>query len=408
MTTREADLTVDAGLREERAALWVIGAGVVAALHVGKLPVVLPIWRQEMSLSLVEGGFLLAVLQGAGLTLGALAGVLADRLGLRRTQLIGLVLLALGCGLGTLGHVVPALLAARVLEGVGLLLTVLPAPGLIRRVVHDPAALSRALGLWGAYMPIGTALALSLAPMAYAAMGWRATWWGLSALSLLWAVVVWRAVPRDTARGQAQAGGVGLWPRLKDTLSAPGPWLVALSFSVYSGQWLAVIGFLPTILAQAGVDHTVIGWGTAFVAAANGVGNVAAGRLLGHGWTVRRLLTVGFVTMASMSALAFGTGLSPMPQLVAVTVFSAVGGLIPATLFSLAVRLAPGAHTVSTTVGWVQQLSAFGQFAGPPLVAWMVGRHGGGWSPTWWFTTACAVVGLWLAAALQRRVHALR
>jgi len=403
LNSRVEAVSADAQMREERAALWVIGAGVVAALHVGKLPVVLPIWRQEMSLSLVQGGFLLAVLQGAGLTLGALAGVLADRMGLRRTQLIGLVLLALGCGLGTLGHVVPALLAARVLEGVGLLLTVLPAPGLIRRVVHDPAALSRALGLWGAYMPVGTALALSLAPMAYAAMGWRATWWVLSVLSLLWAVVIWRGVPADAHRRQARDGGLGLWPRLKDTLSAPGPWLVALCFSVYSGQWLAVIGFLPTILAQAGVDHAVVGWGTALVAAANGVGNVAAGRLLGRGWSVRRLLSVGFLTMASMSVLAFAGGLAPLPQLLAVTVFSAVGGLIPATLFSLAVRLAPGAHTVSTTVGWVQQLSAFGQFAGPPLVAWLVGRHGGDWSPTYWFTTACALAGLWLAGALQRR-----
>lgn len=395
----------DPTLREERAALWVIGAGIVAALHVGKLPVVLPIWRQEMGLSLVEGGFLLSVLQVAGLTLGAVAGVMADRMGLRRTQLIGLVLLALGCGVGTLGHRVSALLAARVLEGVGLLLTVLPAPGLIRRLVHDPAALSRALGLWGAYMPVGTALALSLAPLAYNVVGWRAAWWGLSVLSLAWAVVVWRAVPADRPRQGGEPNGPGFVARLKDTLSAPGPWLVALSFGVYSGQWLAVVGFLPTVLAQAGVAHALVGWGTALVAAANAVGNVAAGRLLGRGWSVRRLLTIGFLTMASMSGLAFAAGLSPLPQLLAMVVFSAVGGLIPATLFSLAVRLAPGAHTVSTTVGWVQQLSALGQFAGPPLVAWLVAHHGGGWAPTTWFTTACALAGVWLAGALQRRVR---
>ena len=37
--------------------------------------------------------------------------------------------------------------------------------------------------------------------------------------------------------------------RLRRTLQAPGPWWLALSFAVYSGQWLAVIGFLPTIYA---------------------------------------------------------------------------------------------------------------------------------------------------------------
>ena len=50
-----------------------------------------------------------------------------------------------------------------------------------------------------------------------------------------------------------------------------------------------------------------------------------------------------------------------------VLLFSAVGGLVPGTLFSLGVRVAPDESTVSTTVGWMQQCSALGQFAGPPL-----------------------------------------
>ncbi|HBK00034.1 MAG TPA: MFS transporter, partial [Delftia acidovorans] len=52
-----------------------------------------------------------------------------------------------------------------------------------------------------------------------------------------------------------------------------------------------------------------------------------------------------------------------------VVLFSAAGGLIPGTLFSMAVRLAPHESTVSTTVGFMQQWSSVGQFAGPPLVA---------------------------------------
>ena len=50
----------------------------------------------------------------------------------------------------------------------------------------------------------------------------------------------------------AAAAGTPSWSaRLVQTLSAPGPWLVALSFAAYSSQWLAVIGFLPAIYTQA-------------------------------------------------------------------------------------------------------------------------------------------------------------
>ena len=106
------------------------------------------------------------------------------------------------------------------------------------------------------------------------------------------------------------------------------------------------------------------------------------------------------------------SGSVPMPlRFVAVVLFSAVGGLIPGTLFSMAVRLAPSESTVSTTVGWMQQWSALGQFAGPPLVA-AVAAQLGGWQWTWCVTlTLCALGGLlaWrIRRALEARPHEQR
>jgi hypothetical protein len=49
----------------------------------------------------------------------------------------------------------------------------------------------------------------------------------------------------------------------------------------------------------------------------------------------------------------------------------------------------------------VQQWSAFGQFAGPPLVAWVAARSGG-WQWTWLATGAAALGGLALAAGIGR------
>jgi hypothetical protein len=89
----------------------------------------------------------------------------------------------------------------------------------------------------------------------------------------------------------------------------------------------------------------------------------------------------------------------------AALLFSSAGGLIPATLFALAVRLAPGEAMLGSTVGWVQQWSAFGQFAAPPLVAWVATRAGG-WHLSWVFTGSCSVLGLLLSLAIARRLRA--
>jgi len=386
----------------ERAALLVIAAGVAAALHIGKLPPAIPALQAALGLSLVQAGFLLSLVQLAGMSAGVAFGVLADGLGLRRSLVSGLVLLALASALGGVATGAPMLMLLRALEGFGFLLVVLPAPGLVRQLVPTQH-LSRAMGVWGAYMPLATASALLLGPLVIEGLGWRAWWWTLAALSALMAWVVLRRVPA-TGAGPRPATLLPWTQRLRHTLAARGPWLLALSFACYSGQWLAVVGFLPTIYAQAGVAPALGGALTALAAGVNIIGNVGAGRLLQRGWRPPRLLAGGFVTMGLAALLAFGDwGQPPALRYAAVLAFSAVGGLVPGTLFALVVRLAPGEHTLSSTVGWMQQWSAFGQFAGPPLVAWLASRVGG-WQYTWVATGLSALLGLLL---VQRIAHAL-
>lgn len=74
--------------------LVVLAAGMVAAMHVGKLPPALPVLREALGLSLIQAGFLLSLVQLAGMSLGLLIGLAADNLGMRRSILCGLALLA--------------------------------------------------------------------------------------------------------------------------------------------------------------------------------------------------------------------------------------------------------------------------------------------------------------------------
>ena len=393
-------MTSAAGTDPRRLAALVVAVGVTCALHVGKLPVAIPVLRESLGLSLVQAGFLLSLVQLAGMTLGLLVGLMADRLGPRRVMLAGLLLLAAGSTLGALAPNVSVLLATRVLEGMGFLLAVLPAPGLLRQRVQHAPTLSRSLGWWGAYMPLGTALALLLGVPLLSAVGWRWAWLLLALLSLLAAAALARSVAPDARAPSALQGGSALWPRLRRTLRAPGPWLMALAFFLYSGQWLAVVGFLPTIYHQAGYTGAAVAFLSALAAGINMAGNIGAGWWLAHGARPGAVLTLAYVAMGAGAGVAFGAEGHPVLQYLAVLVFSGVGGLIPGTLFGLAVKLAPDNDTVSTTVGWMQQFSALGQFLGPPVVAW-VATLVGGWHWTWVVTGASSLLGVMLAGRLQ-------
>lgn len=412
-----ADVTFENGLGKRSgglgAACLVVAAGVSAALHVAKLAPAIPLLRAELGLSLVQAGFLLSAVQVASMLLGALLGLFADQWGLRRCLLIGLALLVAA---STLGPAVPEagfMLFLRALEGVGFLLVFMPCAGLIRQLVsaHD---LPFMLGVFGICMPLATALALLGGPLLLPLMGWPQWWWLMAALSAAMAVATLVWVPSDAARARSGLGAVPKARRpglmqglgvLRLTLSSEGPWLVALSFAFYASQWQAVMGFLPSIYASSelGIAWTAVL--TALAAAANIVGNLAAGVLLQRGVPAARVLSWGFASMALGAWFTFESfwPLAPGLRYGALLVFSMMGGLIPGSLFSLAVRLAPRESAISTTVGWMTQCSALGQFAGPPLVGWVAGLAGG-WQWTWAVTGSCCLVGLLLAQRIARRL----
>ena len=231
---------------------WVIVlAGVCAALHVGKLPPALPVLQEALGITLVQAGFLLSAVQVASMTLGLAVGLSADSLGLRRSMLVGLSLLSFASISGGFVAHASGLLCLRALEGLGFLLVVMPAPALIRRTV-DASQLSGRMGWWGTYMPTGSALALLLGPWVIAGLNWSAWWWLLGAVAALAGVAVWLCVPDVPPPAPAQNAGNDAWPqRLALTLQSPGPWLVALTFAVYSSQW-GRGGFFAHGLCRAG------------------------------------------------------------------------------------------------------------------------------------------------------------
>ncbi|MDN5842520.1 MAG: MFS transporter [Alcaligenaceae bacterium] len=386
-----------------QASFFLVLVGICAALHIWKLPPALPTLQAELGLDLVESGFLLSIVQLGGMTLGLVSGLFAERIGLRRCVLAGLLILALASATGALFHSKALILLFRGLEGCGFLMVAMPVPALIKRQV-PPEYLSRLMGLWSCYMPIGTVLILLAGSWLLSITSWRVLWLGLGVLTLLVMLLTLRIIPPDPGAQAQVQDRPSPWSMIRITLASPNVWLIALVFGVYAAQWIAVIGFLPSIYVAAGISGSTAGLLTALVAGSNIVGNLSAGKLLHNGVSPPRLLATGFLTMIICAFAAFGAGLSTTSQFFAILVFSMVGGLIPATLFVLAIKYAPTPQTTSTTVGWMQQCSSLGQFSGPPVVAWVV-HAAGGWEWTWLATGGYALAGILMALCIGALGH---
>ena len=381
----------------------IVSAGVAAGLQVWKLPPALPALRHDLSLTLVQAGTLLGVVQLAGMLGGLAVSLLAELIGERRCLGGGLVLLFVGSAAGGFAWSAAPLLASRAVEGAGFILVAVTGPGLIRRGT-PPGRLTTAMGFWSAYQGISTFVGLIAGALVLQAVSWRVWWWAMAVVALAPLPWVLARVPRDRAGGAR--GAVAPLIRIGRTIRSSGPWTAGLVFACYTLQWMAVVGFLPTIYRDGGMTGVWPGVLTAVVGAANAVGSITTAALLKRGLPARALLIPAFVLMASTSVLAFAPDWHTLPtgttgQFLCIVTFSLTGGAIPATLLRMVADLTPKGGSAPATMGLIQQLFNAGSFIGPTIAASLATRTGG-WHSTWWMTCACAALGIAFSSVLDK------
>ncbi len=356
--------------------IWAVFlTGVAAAFLVGKAPAALPVLRAELNLSLFQAGLVVSMFSLVAAVAGLFFGALSDKWGQLRLALVGLVLAAAAGAAGAAADTGVTLIASRVAEGVGFFMISVSLPGLVLRLADDRTR-QTAMGLWGAYLPLGAGVILLAGGVVIESVGWRGLWLLISAgYVVFFAALVW-AAPREA--GDVPGVGEG---RVKAVLKTPGAVMLGAVFGCYSGQYMAVTSFVPLILVErAGWELAPAAAVGAMIMVVNTTGNIAAGFLLDRGVRRQSLILLASAAMALGAVMVMSAALPVPVRIAGAVLFSSFGGMIPGSLFAGVARHAPSRAHVSSVNGLMLQCVAIGQLIGPAVTTWLVATGNGSWT----------------------------
>ncbi|MCX7668574.1 MAG: MFS transporter [Anaerolineae bacterium] len=401
---------------------------IAAPLNQFKVPPIMPVLMDVLGISVSSAGLLMSVFAITGLFLALPAGLIFQRAGLRVTGLLAGGSIIIGAVLGAISQSMTGLLLSRVIEGIGTSFMAVLAPALIGQ--WFPAAKrGTAMGIWSAWVPVGTVSMLIVAPALVAAAGWRSVWW-LGAGYALIVTTLYLAFVRAAPAASAQLGAdqppgldasVGVAPRESDRLkprvqlpraksSAREPgvkanpalrnrdiWLLAAAFGAFNAAVIGMATYLPTFLATrhglalgpAAWIASIINMLTIFSAPAGGIlsdriGSRKKPYLVGFMAALILLPLVGIVNLSGVFVLVVAIGLTL--------------GVIPTNIFASAVEAAGDPHQGGAAMAVIMVGQNAGMLLGPLIFGTLV--ESAGWSVAFALLAILAAAGLvagWLA-----------
>ena len=382
------------------ALLWL--AGVAAGLQFAKASVAFDALAAHYGASPTLAGWLLSTVGVVGAVFGASAGLVVERIGFRRSLVLGLAAAAALSGFETLLPPVPLFLAARALEGASHLAIIVAAPSCLVHVVA-PGRRTIVIGLWGTFFSVAFLVAGALGLPLLAAFGlsglFAAHEIAAAALALAAALFIpadppRAAHPNEAARKSVIAAHVGVYSDMRSAIPA-------LCFLCYTGMYLALQTLTPDLAAPA--DRI---WLTAGMPAVSVATTLVAGGLAQFGISPFRLATSAFAATFLCSlllhlAFAFGGPVAPLGF-----VRMAFVSLLPGAVYPMIPRLSPTPPVQARAYGAIAQLGNVGSTLGPPLFAASMAGMGphGLLVPTVALCAGGAAIALWAerrAAAVQ-------
>ncbi|HZS00959.1 MAG TPA: MFS transporter [Chloroflexota bacterium] len=327
-------------------AVW----GLIAALA--------PRFRELYDLSATQVGLLVGIPVLLGATARLPLGLLTDRYGGRAVFTALLLALLVPVALVGLTRSYPALLAASFVLGLAGASFAVGVPFVARW--FPPERQGIALGIYG-MGNIGTAIANLTAPPLAERTGWPLVFWAWLPVLAVAAGAFW--LLGHDAPGQT-GGHTPLAARLAVFRRQPAAWMLALCYFVTFGAFIAIGGYLPTLLVTTyGLSAAEAGARAAAFVAVAMVARPLGGYLADR-WGGAAVLDSVFVSVAVLAA-----GLAVEPAVNALTAvllaLAAVLGVGNGAVFKLVAQYFP--RETGTVTGLVGAAGGLGGFF-PPLV----------------------------------------
>ena len=375
-------------------------AGVVGAFQIGKAPIAVPLLREDLGLSLTFASWVVGIYAIVGAVAGLPIGLGVKYFGVRRAIVVGLLMIGVASCAGAAARGGTMLLVTRVFEGLGFIMVVIATPTLLRAVTTNNDR-DLVFGLWTVYYSVGSVIVMLAGPW-LAQMGWQSLWLVTGLIALGYALVVWAVAPDGS---EADGAGGGAFADIGRVLRSPGPVVLALAFGLYTLQYHALTGLLPTLLVERlGLSIAQAGVIAAVSIVANGLGALSAAWLLRAGLPLWAMVAAAFTFLGVVSFGIFAQS-SPVAS-VALLAAASLGltGLIPALVYIAAPRLTPQPALLALAVGSIVQASHIGHLIGPAALGTWVEHFG--WSSAPGLFVAIALAGTAAALGLRRLFRA--
>jgi MFS transporter, CP family, cyanate transporter len=207
----------------------------------------------DLGLTPAAGGAITTVMVLCLGLLGPLAPVLSTRLGLDRTLLVGLLILATGVLVRSAGGLI-ALYGGAALAGTAIAIMNVAMPGIVKQ--HFPSRVGLFTSLYVSCLVAGAAVASSaMVPLARE-WGWRTAAGSVAVLALVAALVWAPQAFRPVLRGEASARR----GRYRALVRSGTTWIVMAFMGLQSLTFYVMLAWLPTIFQDAGLSAEEAGY----------------------------------------------------------------------------------------------------------------------------------------------------
>ena len=275
-------------------------------------------------------------------------------------MLVGAATAVLGDACVMLAPSLNLLLAGRLVDGLGYVLTVVGSITILMRITSGKQR-TTGLALWSTSVPVSFILPFLTAGLVIRLGTWRAAFGAHAVVTFLLLLFASTLPKPDVALQQSRTSG------LKDVLRSPKPYLLGLSFGSNAFLLSGITASLGPYLARRyGVPELQVQHWSVVAMLLNVAGSLLVGRGLNRGVPALVIGSAGIVLTLISAALLFGVQLGATGSIVAFWVFTFGSGLLVG-MWALVPRCSPSPKSLGAPSGLVTPLTLIGVLFGAPL-----------------------------------------